>query len=506
MRKRRHLAIGTALAVATLIAPSGADAGTYKAMQCFEPSGAGFTDASFTNSSERYVRSADCGGRGLGITHSPGPRRTGSGRYGAWTITTPDGTEIVRAAARISARSQSWHVPRVVIELAGGSRDLLEGVRGNLHTVDWKGEGGRSFSGRLVCTNREECGDGRNAYIYMRRIALTLRDTVPPELGLGGTLLEDGSRRGEQVLEVSASDAGSGVRSVSVDLNGKPLANRVVECALKDGVAIRLRPCPASPSPRFEIDTGGPAFRQGPNQLRVCVSDWAPGASANTTCRSRQVRVDNACPVSDVPGAELRARFRGAGSRVTVPGDRATALTGRLTDESGAPVRGAKVCVATRVLTDGPAERVISTPTTGSDGRFRYRLPAGPSREVRVAHWAGRHEVIERYLDLQARAVPRLSISPRRTIRNGQKARFEVTIPGPAQAARRVSVQARANGRWVHVSGGQTNRRGHWVGSYRFGSTTGTRRYAFRAIVTRQAGYPYAPGTSAVRRVTVKGN
>ncbi|MDX6586634.1 MAG: hypothetical protein QOI31_1107 [Solirubrobacterales bacterium] len=504
---KRSILTAALLAVALFAGlASDAHGGTYKAIQCYERNGAGHHDVSYDSSSERYRSSADCEGPGLGITHEPGASRTGSGRYGAWTITAPDGTEIVRAAARVSASSQNSHVPQVHIGLEGGAKELLDGVRGDLHTIDWEGSAGSYFSSRLTCLSRDDCGDGRDAYIYMRRIALTLRDLAPPTVQLGGTLTEPGSRRGDQVLEVNAADAGSGVRSVEVELNGEPLESRVLECSVKDGVAIRVRPCPGNATPQFQIDTTGAGFRQGPNELRVCASDFAPEATANHTCETRTVRIDNECPIGETTGSVLRARFKGAGSRQTTQSNEPATVIGALTDAGGQPVRNAGVCVATRIdTTDGPPERVLATPTTGPDGRFQTRIPAGPSREVRIAHWQGAHEVIERFLDLRAKAVPRLALTPPRGLTNGDTLRFNVHIPGPANAQRRVAIQARGTGKWIRIEGGRTDRGGRWSGRYRFTNTTATRHYAFRAIIRRQPGYPYNPGKSKTRKVTVTG-
>jgi hypothetical protein len=503
--KRSILAAFLAIALLTGAAPD-AHGGTYKAIQCWERSGAGHHDVSYTSSSERYRPSADCEGRGVGITHNPGSSRTGNGRYGAWAIAAPGGTEITRAAVRVIARSQNSHVPQLHVGLDGGARDLLSGVRGDLHTIDWEGAGGRLLSSRLVCAGRDGCGDGRDAHIYMRRIALTLRDSAPPTVEVGGTLAEPGSRRGDQELEVNAIDAGSGVRSVSVQVNGQPLGSRVLECAVKDGVATRVRPCAKNATPSFEVDTTGPGFRQGPNTLRVCASDFAPQATANHTCATRTVRIDNRCPVANTPGTTVRAHFEGEGRRITTRSDKRTTVVGTVSDSGGHPVSGAEVCVATRVdATGGPPERVLATPTTSGDGRFRVRLPAGPSREVRVAHWHGAHAVSETFLELRSKAIPRLALSPTSGLANGDKVRFDVRIPGPAQAHRRVSIQARGTGDWFRIEGGRTSSGGSWAGRYRFTNTTATRRYAFRATIRRQPGYPYYPGRSKTRKVTVAG-
>lgn len=502
--KRLILSAAFALALLCALAPA-ARGGTYKAIQCYERSSAGHADAAYDSSSQHYRQSSDCEARGLGVTHNAGSSRTGSGKFGAWTLTAPAGTEIVRAAVRVDASSQQFHVPQVLIGLEGGARDLLDGVRGDLHTIDWEGAGGSYFSGRLVCVNRDDCGEGKDAYLYMRRVGLTLNDTTAPTLQLGGSLLEPGSRRGDQVLDVSTADTGSGVRSVTVEVNGQPLDTRTLDCQVKDDVAVRLRPCPGAPTPSFDVATSGADFRQGPNELTVCASDFSPEATANRTCETRTVRIDNACPISAVTGSVLRARFKGAGARMTTPSDATATVIGTLTDAGGQPVRDADVCVATRVATtEGPPERVIATPTTSSKGRFRTRIPAGPSREVRVAHWFGPHEVSERFLNLNSKAVPRLKVTPD-TLRNGQSARFEVRIPGPAQANRRVAVQARGTGKWIRIDGGRTDRGGRWSGKYEFKRTTGTRTYGFRAVIRRQPGYPYSPGHSKTKRVTVTG-
>jgi len=502
--KRMILTASLALALLASSSPA-ASGGIYKAIQCFERLGAGRSDASFQASSERYRSSASCASRGLGVTHLPRRARTRSGHFGAWTLTAPGGTDIIRAAASVMAARDGAHVPQIHVGLDGGARDPLARVEGSRHTVDWAGSGGRYFSGRLACSNRRGCGGGRDAFIYMRRIAFTLRDVTAPRIQLGGTLLEPGSRRGDQVLEVNALDSGSGVRSISIEVNGAPIQARVLECHLNNGVAIRLRPCPSATTPQFEIATTAADFRQGPNQIQVCASDFAPQATANRTCETRTVRIDNECPLSDVAGSVLKARFKGAGTEMTSPSNAVNHVAGTVLDAGGNPVRGARVCIATRVSATGGAERVIATPLTGPDGRFEVRLDAGPSREVRIAHWRGDHDVAERFLDLRSVALPRLTLQPRRGLTNGDTVRFGVRIPRPSAANREVAVEARSNGRWIRIASGHTNHRGQWNGSYRFQNTTGTRRYAFRAVVGREPGYPYLPGRSKIRRLTVEG-
>jgi len=506
-RARRPALLAGALLIAAslvLVAAPGADAGIYRALQCHERSGAGQGAASYSANSARYVRAADCRGAGLGITHEPGRKATTAGQFGAWTIKAPTGTRMIRARARVKAQGGGWHAPQMLVALAGGARKMLQGVRGERHPVAWAGAAGRALIARLICSRRR-CGKGPGALVSLRAIALTLSDTRRPAVEPGGSLLAGGSRRGGEVLRVGASDAGSGVRTITVELNGDPIAARVPECALDRRVATRLRPCPAETSARFDIATATPQFRQGHNQLRICAADYAAGAHANRTCERRTVRIDNLCPLSEKPGVRLRARFRGAGQRLRTRSDRPVFITGALVDARGTPVAGATVCVAARPLNPGSRERVLMTPATNASGRFTARVPAGPSRAIRIAHWPNEDRALERRLHVRARAVPRLQLRPSRALRNGERLRFRVRLPGPANARRRVAVEARAGGRWVRIAGGRTSRRGVWFGGYRFRATTGTRRYAFRAIVRRQHGYPYARGRSAIRHAKVIG-
>jgi hypothetical protein len=505
--RHRRVAIAVALlavvAFAIALAPKAA-AGTYRAVQCHEALGAGRADAKFSSSSRRYVAEADCDGTGLGITHDPGRRRTPGGSFGAWTLAAPRGASIVGVAAGVGAAGADWHAPALHVGLANGSRRPIPDLRGARRSVTWTGDGGRALTARLACTHERRCGAGRGAHIHLRRIALTLRDLARPTVTANGELLASGSRRGFQALRVGAADAGAGVRSMTVEVNGDPLVTRRLECRLARRVALRLRPCPASAGSAYDLATTSEHFRQGPNQVRVCGSDYAPRGTGNRTCLARTVRIDNLCPVSDVDGSRLQARFRGAGSRLATRSDRAARVTGRLTGAAG-PVAGARVCVAARVRGTGALERIVATPTTDARGSFTARIPAGPSREVRIAHWPNEARVHERYLSLTSRAIPRLRLRPRRDLANGERVRFGVRLPGPGSTRRRVVIQARAGHRWIRIAGGRTSANGRWRGAYRFRSTTGDRRYAFRARVPNQPGYPYAAGRSAIRRITVAG-
>ena len=107
---------------------------------------------------------------------------------------------------------------------------------------------------------------------------------------------------------------------------------------------------------------------------------------------------------------------------------------------------------------------------------------------------------------MSVRVRPRLVLRPRHALRNGDRVRFEAPLPGPAAAGRRVRIQVRAGGRWLDLRQGRAGGQGTYRARYRFHATTGRRRYAFRAAVPKQSGYPYEAGRSRVKRVTVIGD
>jgi hypothetical protein len=493
-----------ALLIAAIAVPS-ARAGTYRVAQCNPGRGAGHADASFQSNSTHYVSAAGCrkGGNGLTVTHAASSTHHGS--WGAWTLTAPRGTDMVGTSVTVSGRGQGGHVPEVLVGRPSGSWTPIGDASGDPHRIEWVGTGVRSLSGRLRCS-RDDCGPGGSAIVRLKRAILTLEDPLAPTLDLSGTLFATGSRRGDQLVKPRVGDTGGGVRRVLVDVNGRPIAARARRCELAGSLALRVRPCPSRATPSFAADTASAPFVQGRNTVRVCALDYAPDTSANQACRTRGVRVDNLCPLSGVPGGtQLVARIEGRDRARVGRGEPAT-VSGHLLDAGGSGVAGARVCVATRVRLDGRTETVAARPTTGSGGRFAVDLPAGPNREVRVAYWPDAKAAVERFLNLETRADPWLRLRPRRELHNGDRLHFRVRIPAPSKADRDVHLQVRSGGHWLGLRDGRTNANGVWRTGYRFHATTGRRRYAFRALVPAQPGYPYVAGRSRIKHQVVIGS
>lgn len=513
-RRHRHgralvaliwLAASAAAVTALLIAAAVAEGGVYRAAQCNPGLGAGHGDLDFDRNSEHYAGNAGCQeGEGISIRHEA--NRSGHDRWGAWRLTAPAGAHLEGVTAKVSGVAAAGHEPELLIGLPGSGETTFGDALGSSHTVRWRGEQAESFAARLRCARPAGCGAGATAKLRLRRLTLRLSDGEAPAAELAGQLAGEATQRGLRRLRAIVADAGSGVRRVFVSVNGSPVAARKLDCALERRVATRLRPCPADAEPDFDLETAAPPFRQGPNNVRACALDYARSGERNRDCASRRVRVDNACPVDDAtePG-RLETRIAGTRGDGSVDHGEPAQLVGRLTDGSGDGIAGAEVCVATRADLHGTPERVVATPATGADGRFEVRLAPGPSREVRVAHWADDTDVTESYERLGVRARPTLSLSPSGPVPVGRRVRFDVRLHGPEAGGRRVHVKARSGGRWVKVRTGNADRNGRWRAAYRFRSTTGTRTYRFKAFVPRQAGYPFEAGRSAARKVTVSG-
>ncbi len=180
--------------------------------------------------------------------------------------------------------------------------------------------------------------------------------------------------------------------------------------------------------------------------------------------------------------------------------------TGRLTAGQGTPIADAPVIVEGRARSGGGFV-VLGTARTDAYGMFRFKIPAGPSRTVRY-RYDGTNTVkpAEAQLVTKVWAAARLKAS-RRRVRNGQAVRFSGRLLGRPipSAGKVVALQAKVGRRWRTFATPRANAKGLFRHRYRFTATTGLRRYAFRALVAREAAYPYEKGVSPTLTVTVRG-
>jgi hypothetical protein len=145
--------------------------------------------------------------------------------------------------------------------------------------------------------------------------------------------------------------------------------------------------------------------------------------------------------------------------------------------------------------------------TTDAGGSFSVHVPPGPSRTLRLAY--GGADVLlpatgEARVLVPAAGTLRVS---RSRVRNGAGILFSGRLRGRPfpPGGRTVDLQAHYRGAWRTFATPRTGRGGRWRYRYRFGATTGHVLYRFRAIVKREAAYPYEDGATPVVRVTVTG-
>jgi len=195
------------------------------------------------------------------------------------------------------------------------------------------------------------------------------------------------------------------------------------------------------------------------------------------------------------------------------------AMTGRVTDELGRPIAGAVLTVEQQAYVPrvGPAPGaawkpvVTATPVvTARDGSYRYVVPAGASRTVRIAYKSRLDATqVTATQDLVVQVVGKatLRVSKAR-VRNGQKVTFSGRLLGGnvPRTGVTVALQARTPRGWVTFRTTRARANGAFSGAYRFHATTGVRVYEFRASVNADSGYPFLPGRSNTTKVTVRGS
>lgn len=158
---------------------------------------------------------------------------------------------------------------------------------------------------RLACLSNPPCsnraGDVK-AFLELRNITLTLRDSTPPAVTAGGDLFSgppaQAIYRGNVGFSYTASDAGGGLQQPWAEINSTVVDLGSYYCGgAHAGFADRTQPCPSHETRHATFDTSRPPFAEGENRARICVRDYATAGTANVSCTAvRQFTVDNTAP------------------------------------------------------------------------------------------------------------------------------------------------------------------------------------------------------------------
>jgi hypothetical protein len=348
---------------------------------------------------------------------------------------------------------------------------------------------------------------------------VTINDPTPPTVTVEASgLVAGGPRNGSDPVTLSASD-GAGIRKVELVDVTNPLAPAVV--GTEDYAEVRTAanricdysqpaPCPSLsretvqattlPAGQRNVivrvtDTGGNVVDRGPYPVfAVTPSDRGALTGANATDTGK-------LKILWSKGLHSKRRTLGYGAKA--------GIRGRLVNDAGQPITGAKVQLLTRDLRSGADVVPRASFTTDGDGRFSATVTASASRQLHFAWLARAADVrfgANGYLTLQARATGRLSVSTKRP-RVGRTITITGKLSGVSRGGVPVLVQGRAAGsrRYDTFADATTSSTGRFRGRYRFRSAASRgRSFVFRARIRTAPRFPYETGYTKTVTVRVR--
>ena len=160
-----------------------------------------------------------------------------------------------------------------------------------------------------------------------------------------------------------------------------------------------------------------------------------------------------------------------------------------------------------RASVAGAQWRRIGSVQTNARGRVRYKTGRGVARQLRF-RYPGTALIrgADGTVELRVRAKSTLRVS-RRDVINGEYVTFRGRLKGRRRppAGLLVELQVRSRGAWRTFAQPRANAAGAWRYQYRFETVSANARFRFRARVRRQAGYPFATGSSRTLGIRVHG-
>jgi hypothetical protein len=176
--------------------------------------------------------------------------------------------------------------------VATGAKDATGFRHYSWHSSSARAE---QFIAHLRREHRGGCKHSDVAKTWLRNIHFEVADYSDPRLlGISGTLFDGSWLRGTASIVIQAGDIGSGVRAVTMTVNGLSASSERGSC---DGIAgssyaVRFVPCPRTLQLRAQPTTARFPFHDGANLVALCGVDFAQ----NRGCVHRSVRVDNTPP------------------------------------------------------------------------------------------------------------------------------------------------------------------------------------------------------------------
>jgi hypothetical protein len=321
---------------------------------------------------------------------------------------------------------------------------------------------------------------------------------------------------GVQSIVTTFKDAGGGVASTGVQVDGRTVGEVPVSSSSCRTPYRKLVPCPLTVSTTLQFNPA--SVPDGPHQIRVFARD---ATGANVGYSTSLAVVTSARGALNGRNGSDQARLSIGVRRPVKAGHHAprahstasvaygskAVVSGQLRNSSGQPIVGARLVVATAI--DRGAPQYADVPAdvvTDADGRFKLTLPAGPSVRVRVSYFA-------RALDASpaARDDARVKVLTKATLRavqrnlgNRVRATFRGRVLGRFRPPGvRVELQGRRGRSYVTLATAATKPDGSYRVTYRF-THSAHGRYVFRVRVRHYPRFPYFLGYSRPVAVFVR--
>jgi hypothetical protein len=425
--------------------------------------------------------------------HSAGSRWRAQNDFDVdWETPTQDAAPIARAHARFcpSANKQgelAKCAPEHVVDLHGAS--AFEHLRAP-SDGDW----------RLLLWLEDAAGNS-DALTPAAVNGLGL-DQSPPNLEFAKPNEEDPAR-----VRVVASDSVSGIASGQIEARRRgESAWRALPTTLDGrGFSAVMND---EKQPAGVYDLRARAVDSAGNERTSQLQDGQPAA------RTLPLRIRTQLVV----GKPTRVRARGSHGKthyrtVLVVRPRANfgrtiPLQGRLTTPGGNPLANSDIEVWQRTRLPAAQWRRVAIVRTTRTGRYRFKALRGPSRTLRF-RYPGTAKIRARTTEVELGIRARTTIEANRhRVVNGEDVTFSGRLKGRqyGSVGKTLYLQVYARGRWATFATPRAAAStGRWSENYRFTATRGLVRYRFRAVVPREAGYPYERGTSRSVRVVVRG-
>jgi hypothetical protein len=495
-------------------APDG-QASPYEVNSCRLPDGTPAPTSGWTTDGVTYgagmAASLDCSGGSMTTASSEGNHARGDAA--GFRFDAPANTTIVRFRRFVHGYingqtfSWSWAYHESVVPL-GMSQPYLLGTCWNCGDFAWEGlsrpiQGSRILLS-MVCTDDwpNDCGGGL-ARFSIDRMMVVLDDAQPPEITgtpAGSLLTGTSPQSGIRTIEFTAQDVGSGLFRAYLDVDGHQVVTERFESNGGACAQPFTQPVPCRPSSRIVVPLDTDDLAAGAHEIRLRVVD----ATDTNTATFGPFRIEtgttqvgvSACQPSAT--TKVRARLR----HKTVNFGASNWVSGQVSRPEGG-LAGAEA-----ILTAESAPPLgLAIGEVRHNGRFRFRVPPGPPRKVRVDVRLPGAVVTTcgATLRFKVRTGVRFSVSPRR-LQNGETIMMSGVLLGSRipSGGKPVTIQARARGRsaWTSVTALRTSSQGRFKFRYRFRRTFRRTVYEFRAVAP--GGLGYSAGKSRTARAVVE--